>query len=119
MRKWTYLSAVAVVVLGSIAPTLAVAESLTKASTKDVSMLLDAATGRHSAYQALLIGETHDRVYIEYVTGVHAASSLTNRSKRVVYWLPRSEITEEQWAQFNAYKDSYLKSWRERQASGK
>lgn len=68
-------------------------------------MLLDAATGINSAYLALLIGETHDRVYFEYVTGIHASSSFTNRPKRVVYWLPRSEITEEQLAKFKAYKD--------------
>jgi len=105
MRKAVCLSALTLFVLGSTAPTLAHAETIARANQKDVSMLLDAATGMNSAYLALLIGESQDRVYFEYVTGIHASSSFTNRPKRVVYWIPRSEITDEQLKRFKAYKD--------------
>jgi hypothetical protein len=75
---------------------MALAESIDKASQKDVAMLLDAATGMNSAYLATLIGETQGRVYIEYVTALHAGSLFSREQKCVVYWLPRSEITDEQ-----------------------
>jgi len=118
LRKTTYPSVLAFLVLGSTAPTLTLAEALTKANQKDVAMLLDAATGMNSAYSALLIGETHDRVYFEYLTGIHASSLFTNRPKRVVYWLPRSEITDEQLTQFRAYKDRSTKAYRGGQTPG-
>jgi len=81
------------------------AESIEKASQKDIATLLDAATGMNSAYLASLIGETHGRVFIEYVTAVHASSLFSKEQKRVVYWLSRSEITDEQLMRFRNYKD--------------
>lgn len=72
------------------------ADALHKASAQDVAMLLNAATGMNSAYEATLIGETPNRIYIEYVTAIHLSSMLSNTPKTVVYWLPRSEITQEQ-----------------------
>lgn len=75
------------------------------ARKKEIPMLLDAATGANSAYRASLIGETQDRVYFEYVTGIHASSFLSGGPKRVVYWLPRSEISSEQLMQFKAYRE--------------
>ncbi len=104
MRKWTKVFALALVAFGPIAPNLAHAESIEKASQKDITMLLDAATGMNSAYLASLIGETQGRVFIEYVTGVHASSLFSKEQKRVVYWLPLSEITDEQLTQFKNYK---------------
>jgi hypothetical protein len=105
MRKWTKLASLALVICGSIAPNVALSESIEKASEKDVAMLLKAATGMNSAYLASLIGETHGRVYIEYVTAVHSSSPFSKDQKRVVYWLPRAEITDEQLTQFKNYKD--------------
>jgi hypothetical protein len=108
MKKTAYFPAIALFSLCSAVAANALAESLTKASPKDVSMLLEAATGKNSAYRAILVGETSDRVYFEYMTGIHAASSFSNRPKRVVYWTPRSAITNEQLAQFKTYKDRVL-----------
>ncbi len=108
MKKTAYFPAIAFFSLCSTVSLSALAESLTKASHTDISMLLEAATGTNSAYQAVLVGETSDRVYFEYLTGIHAASSFSNRPKRVVYWAPRSAVTNEQLAQFKAYKDRAL-----------
>jgi hypothetical protein len=83
---------------------MALAESIEKASQKDIAMLLDAASGMNSAYLASLIGETQGRVYIEYVTAIHAGSLFSREQKRVVYWLPRSEITDEQLTRLKDYK---------------
>jgi hypothetical protein len=105
MRKWTNFLASAFLISGSIAPNLVLAESIEKASQKDIAMLLDAATGMNSAYLASLIGETQGRVFIEYVTAIHATSVFSKEQKRVVYWLPRSEMTDEQLRQFKSYKD--------------
>jgi hypothetical protein len=105
MRKWTKFFALAFLISGLIAPNVALCESIEKASQRDVAMLLKAATGMNSAYLASLIGETHDRVYIEYVTAVHASSLFSKQQKRVVYWLPRTEITDEKLAQFKDYKN--------------
>jgi hypothetical protein len=104
MQKWAKFVSLALLICGSIAPNVALSESLEKASPKDVAMLLNAATGMNSAYLASLIGETHGRVYIEYVTALHASSLFSKEQKRVVYWLPRSEITDEQLARFKNYK---------------
>jgi len=104
MRKWTKFFALTLLTSGSIAPNLVLAESIEKANQKDIAMLLDAATGMNSAYLASLIGETQGRVYFEYVTAIHASSLFSKEQKRVVYWLPRSEITDEQLAQFKNYK---------------
>lgn len=70
-------------------------------------MLLSAASGINSAFWASFIGETRGCVYIEYETAVHVGSLFSKEMKRVVYWLPRSEITNEQLAQFKAYKNKY------------
>jgi hypothetical protein len=104
MRKWTKFVSLALFGCGSLAPNMALSESIEKAGPKDVAMLLNAATGMNSAYLASLIGETHGRVYIEYVTIVHAGSLFSRKQKRVVYWLPRSEITDEQLTRFKNYK---------------
>jgi hypothetical protein len=104
MQKRAKFVSLALLIGGSIAPNVALSESIEKASPKDVAMLLDAATGMNSAYLASLIGETHGRVYIEYVTALHASSPFSREQKRVVYWLPRSEITDEQLARFKDYK---------------
>lgn len=110
MGRTSFLCALAFVVLGTTTSAPTLAETIERASQKDIPKLLDAATGLNSAYMAMLVGETRDRVYFEYVTGIHPGSSLTNRPKRVVYWLPRSEITAEQLAQFSALKEKYLKA---------
>jgi len=107
MRKWTPSFACALVIFISVAPQLALAESIERAKRKDVEMLLNAASGMNSAYWASFIGESRGRVYIEYETAVYAGSLFSKEPKRVVYWLPRSEITEEQLIQFNAYKDKH------------
>lgn len=85
----------------------AAAESIERADKNDVEMLLSAASGMNSAYWASLIGETRGRVYIEYETAVHVGSLFSKEPKRVVYWLPRAELTEEQLTQLKAYKDKY------------
>jgi hypothetical protein len=85
----------------------AAAESIERADNKDIEMLLSAASGMNSAYWASLIGETRGRVYIEYETAVHAGSLFSKEPKRVVYWLPRAELTDEQLAQLKTYKDKY------------
>lgn len=105
MRKGNHRIALTLFVLAFVSPTLALAETLAKANQKDIPKLLDAATGMNSAYRASLIGVTNDRVYFEYVTAIHASSFFSTRQKRVVYWLPRSEITDEQLTQFKTYKD--------------
>lgn len=53
--KRAYRVALAVFVLASIAPAVSLAETITKANQKDISMLLDAATGMNSAYRASFI----------------------------------------------------------------
>ena len=104
--------------LALLAPANALAESLVKARPKDIPMLLDAATGMNSAYSAMLVGETLDRVYFEYITGIHASSIFTNRSKRVVYWIPRPEISDEQMTQFRAYRERLIKAHRQAPTPG-
>jgi hypothetical protein len=81
------------------------AESIKRADKEDIERLLNAASGRDSAYIATLIGETHGRVYIEYATAIHASSFLSKGMKYIVYWLPLSELTEEQFDMFKAYKE--------------
>lgn len=105
MRK--YLVLISVILLAATASICACAESIERANQKDIEMLLGAASGMNSAFWASFIGETRGRVYIEYETAVHAGSLFTKEMKRVVYWLPRSEITNEQLAQFKAYKNKY------------
>lgn len=107
MQRRTQLLALAFFTLAPLAPAAARAESIEKASPRDIPMLLDAASGVNSAYRASLIGETPGRVYIEYVTAIHAGSFFSKQPKRVVYWLPRSGITDEQLAQFKAYKEKF------------
>lgn len=70
-------------------------------------MLLSAASGENSAYWATYIGETRDRVYIEYTTAVHVGSLWSDEQKRVLYWLPRSELTQAQLNSFKAYKSKF------------
>lgn len=105
MSRITPPLALTIVLAGMSAPEAALAESLKKASQKDIAMLLDAATGTNSAYQASLIGETKDRVYIEYVTGTHVGSLFSNRPRRIVYWVPGREISSEQLTLFKTYKE--------------
>ena len=105
MRKWIQAFALAFIILA--VPAVSLAESIERASHKDIEMLLNAASGLNSAYWASFIGETRGRVYIEYETAVHAGSLFSKEMKRVVFWLPRSEITEEQLAQFKAYKNKH------------
>jgi hypothetical protein len=83
----------------------AMAESIERADKKDIEMLLSAASGGNSAYTASFIGETRGRVYIEYETIIHAGSLFSKGLKRIVYWLPHSELTEEQLAKFKTYKE--------------
>jgi len=80
------------------------AESIKRADTDDVQMLLSAASGENSAYWATYIGETKDRVYIEYATAINASSLFSDKPKYVVYWLPRSELTGDQVELFKKYK---------------
>lgn len=103
VRKWQMI--LAFLALGVMAPPLTLADALQRAMKKDIPMLLDAATGTNSAYRASLIGETQDRVYIEYMTAIHAGSLFSKRQKRVVYWLPTSELSAGQLAQFKAYRE--------------
>jgi hypothetical protein len=105
MRNLARQIALAILVSASVAPGVALADSIEKANRKDIATLLNAASGVNSAYSASLIGETSGRVYIEYLTAVHASSLFSRQPKRVVYWLPRSEITDEQLTQFKAYKE--------------
>lgn len=104
MWRRTRFFALALLASSLIAPTLALAESIEKASRKDIAMLLNAASGMNSAYLASLIGETQGRVYIEYVTALQTGSLFSKEQKRVVYWVPRSEISDEQLTQFKNYK---------------
>lgn len=83
------------------------AESIERAGSDDIEMLLSAASGENSAYWATYIGETRDRVYIEYTTAVHAGSLWSNKPKYVVYWLPRSELTDVQLKSFKVYKSKF------------
>lgn len=107
MRKFMQLFALAFFALGSMVPNMALAQSIEEANHKDIAMLLDAASGRNSAYAASLIGETRGRVYIEYVTRIHASSFFSKEPKRVVYWMPRSELTDEQLTQFRTFKERF------------
>ena len=119
MTKVTRPTVLVLLALVLSAPTVSRADSITKAKKKDIPMLLDAATGMNSAYSALLIGETLDRVYFEYITGIHASSIFTNRPKRIVYWLPRTDVTDEQMAQFRAYRERQMKAYKDRPIPGK
>ena len=94
-----YLVLISVILLVATISNNASAESIERANQKDIEMLLGAASGMNSAFWASLIGETRGRVYIEY--------EFSKEMKRVVYWLPRSEITNEQLAQFKAYKNKH------------
>lgn len=107
MRKYSVLISVVLFALIATTAISARAESIERANQKDIEMLLSAASGMNSAYWASFIGETRGRVYIEYETAVHAGSLFSKEMKRVVYWLQRSEITNEQLAQFKAYKNKY------------
>lgn len=107
MRRRTQLIALAIFTSGCLAPVAVLADSIKEAKPGDIAMLLDAASGENSAYRASLIGETPGRVYIEYLTAVHASSLFSKQPKRVVYWLPRSLITDEQMAQFRARKEKF------------
>jgi hypothetical protein len=102
-----YLVLISVILLVATISKSACAESIERANQKDIEMLLSAASGMNSAFWASFIGETRGRVYIEYETAVHAGSLFSKEMKRVVYWLPRSAITNEQLAQFKAYKNKY------------
>lgn len=102
-----YLVLIFMVLLVVLVPINAGAESIERANHKDIEMLLDAASGMNSAYWASLIGETRGRVYIEYETAVHAGSLFTKEMKRVVYWLPRSEVTDEELEKFKTYKKKF------------
>ena len=108
MGKSVRFFALTFLVLGSLASGVALAESIEKAGRQDIARLLNAASGMNSAYRASLIGETPGRVYIEYLTAIHASSFFSRQPKRVVYWLPRSEITDEQLTQFKAYKEKLV-----------
>lgn len=108
MRKHLLFIFVMLFVFVATASKSASAESIKRANRKDVEMLLSAASSRNSAYWASYIGETRGRVYIEYETAVHAGSLFSNELKHVVYWLPRSEISNEQLARFKAYKNKYV-----------
>ena len=83
------------------------AESIKRAGPDDVQMLLSAASGENSAYWATYIGETRGRIYIEYATAVHASSLWSDKPKYVVYWLPRSELSEAQLQSFKLYKSKF------------
>ena len=88
-------------------PAYATADSIVRADKNDVTMLLAAATGMNSAYWASYIGETRGRVYIEYTTAIHAGSLFSDKPKHVVYWLPSSELTQEQLDKFKEFKKKY------------
>lgn len=105
MRRRTPLIVLAIFTCGCLAPVATLADSIREAKPGDIGVLLDAASGENSAYRASLIGETPGRVYIEYLTAVHASSLFSKQPKRVVYWLPRARITDEQLAQFRARKE--------------
>jgi hypothetical protein len=102
-----YLVLISVILLLATVSNNASAASIERANKKDIEMLLSAASGMNSAFWASFIGETRGRVYIEYETVVHAGSLFSKEMKRVVYWLPRSEITNKQLEQFKAYKNKY------------
>lgn len=103
--KWAFYITLLITALAL--PPAAAAESIEKANAEDIKMLLSAASGENSAYWATYIGESRDRVYIEYSTAVHASSFLSDKPKYVVYWLPRAELTENQLKSFKAYKEKY------------
>lgn len=105
MTNWKKQLGLVLVVASSLVSQAALADAIEKADRKDIPKLLDAATGMNSAYRATLIGATQDRVYIEYMTGVHASSLFSNQPKRIVYWASRSEITDEQLTKLKAYKE--------------
>jgi hypothetical protein len=98
-----------VFVLAALTPFASCADSLVRAEKDDVEMLLSAASGAQSAYWASYIGETRERVYIEYVTVIHASSFASKAPKHTVYWLAPSELTEEELGRFKAYKDKWGK----------
>ena len=102
MTKRTFITLIFITAMAF--PLGSSAESIERANSDDIKMLLSAASGENSAYWATYIGETRDRVYIEYTTSVHASSFISNKPKYVVYWLPRSELNEEQLNSFKAYK---------------
>lgn len=107
IRKYINVLAVAMIALVVSGAASADTASIERATEKDVEMLLSAASGMNSAYWASLIGEARGRVYIEYETAVHASSSFTKELKRIVYWLPRTEITDEQMMLFREYKNRF------------
>ena len=86
------------------------ADSIERADQVDIKMLLNAASGVNSAYWASYIGETRDRVYIEYTTLVHASSIYSDKPKYIVYWIPRSELSIDQLRLFKEYKDKLLRA---------
>lgn len=106
MRRQTRLIALVLFSCGCLAPVATLADAIREARRGDVAMLLDAASGRNSAYRASLIGETRGRVYIEYMPAIHASSLFSKRPQRVVYWLARAGITDAQLEQFKAYKQT-------------
>jgi hypothetical protein len=108
MRKISTHVALAVLVIAATAPDLVHAEAMKRASQKEIPKLLEAATGRNSAYNAYLIGETKDRIYLEYMTGIHASSNFPNRPQRVVYWLPRYEVSDADLETFKRYKHQQM-----------
>jgi len=104
MNKWVLPIALILLAVSLSSPELAHADSIKRANPGDITKLLKTACELNSAYSAALIGESRGRIYVEYVTAIHSGSLFSNDPKLVVYWLLRSEISEQQLMQLNTCK---------------
>jgi len=102
-----FIRYMALTVLGLIASIQVSAESIRQGTEKDVDMLLDAASGKNSAYWASYIGNTRGRTYILYESAVHTSSLLGKELNRVIYWFPEEVVSEENIVQFKQFKETH------------
>ena len=81
------------------------ADSIRQGAEDDIAMLLDAASGRNSAYWASYIGTALGRTYIVYDSALPTSSFLSSGGSHKVYWFPEGSISKEALAKFKKYKE--------------
>jgi len=86
----------------------ALSDSIEEATEDDISMLLDAASGKNSASWATYIGHTKNKVYFEYGSMIHASSLFTDKPNHVVYWIPLNKLSNEKLNMFIEYKKNNI-----------
>lgn len=79
-------------------------ETIQRGSRSKFMNLYDVASLPQSAHWATYIGDTEDKIYIEYRTLVHLTSMTNNNPKTIVYWFDKKEIPKSAIAKFRSLK---------------